>query len=102
MGAGRSVCLVIDVLHVVDRCAYAQVLYQTDIRCPLFPIRQEVRSRFSDGILQAAVLQNSGGTCATFSGPINTTPSTNRNGNARAFLPSSTASLPSELIPAAT
>ena len=45
--------------------------------------------------LKDALFQNSGGICATFSGPKNTTPSTKRNGNARAFLPSSTASLPS-------
>ena len=34
-------------------------------------------------------LQNSGGVCATFSGPRNTAPSTKRSGKARAFLPSS-------------
>ena len=46
--------------------------------------------------------QYSGGICPTFSGPRNTAPSTKRSGNVRAFLPSSSASLPSALIPAAT
>src|SRR5437867_11066137 len=46
--------------------------------------------------------QNNAGTWPTFSGPRNTVPSTKRSGKARAFLPSSTASLPSALIPAAT
>ena len=40
--------------------------------------------------------------CATFNGPRNTAPSTKRSGKARAFLPSSMASLPSALMPAAT
>src|ERR1700704_6387114 len=46
--------------------------------------------------------QNSGGICATRNGPRNTAPSTKRSGKARAFLPSSSASVPSELMPAAT
>ena len=47
-------------------------------------------------------LKNSGGTCPTFRGPRNTAPSAKRSGKARAFLPSSSASFPSELMPAAT
>ena len=47
-------------------------------------------------------IQNSGGVWPTFNGPMKTAPSTNRSGKARAFLPSSVASCPSALMPAAT
>src|SRR6201999_4307858 len=46
--------------------------------------------------------QNNGGVWPTLSGPRKTMPSTKRSGKVRAFLPSSSASLPSALMPAAT
>src|SRR5712691_3497391 len=77
-----------------------------------FAATQQVGRFRSEADIQQATLQNriyeyarpqnSGGTCPTFSGPRNTAPSTKRSGKARAFLPSSSASLPSELMPAAT
>src|SRR5262249_8936193 len=58
--------------------------------------------RLPHEIVRSRQFQNNGGVCATLSGPRKTAPSTKRSGKARAFLPSSSASLPSALRPAAT